>query len=67
VWATHEPDFAPVLTRQLFPDVRVKHLPVDVLPGAVHYAGAVLGDLRNVPVVIVYNFDFQFWILIFEF
>lgn len=60
MWAAHEPDLAPILARQLLANVRVEHLPVNVLTCAVHYAGAVLGDLRNVAVLFKYDFDFQF-------
>lgn len=54
-----ELDLPPVLTRMLLSNVSVQHLATRQVNAPMHYTCRVWPHLRRVPVLIVYNFDFQ--------
>lgn len=52
VRAAHQPHLTPVLTWQLLAHMGAQHLSAGKLAYPVYHAGAVSGDLRDVPVFI---------------
>lgn len=49
----------PILARVLLPNVGVQHLAASQVNAPMHDTRRVWPHLRRVPVLIVYNFDFQ--------
>lgn len=55
-----ELDLPPILTRMFLSNVSVQHLATRQVNAPMHYTRRVWPHLCGVPVLIVYNFDFQF-------